>query len=271
MIVITCITNGYDEIPDDHYYDPDVQYICYTDGTISHKGAWEFREIPIKHECPLRLALYPKIRIDELFPVGTDVVWIDGCYVMTKEWVEKSKKMFPRTHMRHPKRFTYYEEIIEGYIGAFNSADDVIKITQTAKDMGYDFKKYSSPVCACIWQTVVESPFYKMWWDFSQISTRCDMIGFDLAKQLSGLEWNVVEDWLSVGVNFTGIGGDGRKGRKKLHPQNGEMNQWQKKDEMLSKLFEITKLYPKFYCSYWDREDKMREWVDTYVNFCYHK
>ena len=31
MIVVTCITNGYDEISDNHYYDSDVQYICYTD------------------------------------------------------------------------------------------------------------------------------------------------------------------------------------------------------------------------------------------------
>ena len=261
MIVVTCITNGYDQISDDHYYDPDVQYICYTDGTITHKGAWEFREIPIDHQCPLRRALYPKIRIDKLFPIGTDVVWIDGCYVMTKEWVEKSKLMFPRTYMKHPKRFTYYEEIIEGYIGAFNSADDLIKITQTAKDMGYKFKQYSSPVCACIWQTVVDSPFYEMWWEFSQISTRCDMIGFDLSKQLTDLDWNVVEDWMSVGIDFTN-----KKDRNKLHPQEGDMNQWKRRHDMLGELYKITKLYPKFYYHYWDREDKLMEWVDKYIS-----
>ena len=43
MIVYTCITNGYDEIPD-HYYDPDVQYVCFTDGTVEKKGPWEFRD-----------------------------------------------------------------------------------------------------------------------------------------------------------------------------------------------------------------------------------
>ena len=41
MIVVTCITNGYDEISDNHYYDTDVQYVCYTDGAVKKKGPWE--------------------------------------------------------------------------------------------------------------------------------------------------------------------------------------------------------------------------------------
>ena len=265
MIIFTCITNGYDEIPDDHYYDPDVQYVCYTDGSITHKGPWEFREIPLEHHCPLRRALFPKIRIDECFPLGSEVVWIDGCYVMTKKWVEFSKNMFPRTHMLHPKRFTYYEEIVEGYLSAFNSKEDVIKITETAKDMGYNFKKYSSPVLACMWQTVTDTQFHKFWWNFSQISTRCDMIGFDITKQLFDLEWNTVDDWFSTGIDFTGVGGSGRKGRRKMHPQNGDLDQWKRKDEILSELFKITRLHPKFYCKYWERQDKFQEWVEAHV------
>ena len=61
ITIYSCITNGYDEIPDEHYYDPDIRYVMFTDGSIEHKGAWEFRDIPIKHDCPLRLSLYPKI------------------------------------------------------------------------------------------------------------------------------------------------------------------------------------------------------------------
>ena len=57
MIIYTCITNGYDEIPD-HYYDPDVQYVCLTDGTIEKKGPWEFRDILFEHEDPVRLSTH---------------------------------------------------------------------------------------------------------------------------------------------------------------------------------------------------------------------
>ena len=63
ITIYTCITNGYDEIPNEHYYDPDVKYVCFTDGSIEHKEPWEFRDIPIEHECPRRLSAYPKINL----------------------------------------------------------------------------------------------------------------------------------------------------------------------------------------------------------------
>jgi len=85
-IIYTCITNGYDEIPNEHYYDPDIKYVCFTDGNIEHKEPWEFRDIPIQHECPRRLSAYPKINPHKLFPIGSKVAWIDGCYVMTKRY-----------------------------------------------------------------------------------------------------------------------------------------------------------------------------------------
>ena len=37
ITIYTCITNGYDEIPNEHYYDPDIKYVCFTDGSIEHK------------------------------------------------------------------------------------------------------------------------------------------------------------------------------------------------------------------------------------------
>jgi len=278
MIIFTCITNGYDEIPDDHYYDPDVQYVCYTDGTVTHKGAWEFREIPIESDCPLKLSLYPKIMINECFPIGSQVVWIDGCYLMNKKWVEFSKKLFeshPRTHMIHPNKFSYLDEIIEGYMAAFNTREDVIKITKTAKEMGFDFKNYGSPILASNWQTVTDSPvqekFQKIWWEFSQISTRCDQIGFEVAKQLSGLEFNTC-GFFETGGDFTGVGGKGRVGRKKIHPRPGDREQYMNRDKMLKEVAHMTCLPPKIYAKVFnERTEKGRErlniWLDYYKKF----
>ena len=99
ITIYSCITNGYDEIPDEHYYDPDIRYVMFTDGSIEHKGAWEFRDIPITHDCPLRLSLYPKIMQHKLFSEGDRVVWIDGCYVMTEEYVPVSY-----THLTLPTK-----------------------------------------------------------------------------------------------------------------------------------------------------------------------
>tara|TARA_Y100001970_G_scaffold291279_1_gene427839 strand:+ start:6458 stop:7270 length:813 start_codon:yes stop_codon:yes gene_type:complete len=262
MIIVTCITNGYDEIPDDNYYDPDVQYVCYTDGSIEKKGPWEFRDIPIQHDCPLRLALYPKIMMHECFPIGSQVVWIDGCYKHTRQWVELSKKLFPRTHLLHPKRFTYYEEIVEGYVASFQTKESVIEVTQTAKDMGFNFKTYTPLALATFWQTVDEEsiPFNEKWWEFSQISTRCDQIGFNVARQVTGLTWGKYDGYFTCGIDFTWE--TGKSGRKKLHPQIEDKEQWRKEKEILQELKHITKLRPEFYYKNGLNFDK---WVNRHI------
>lgn len=263
MIIYTCITNGYDEISDDHYYDPDVQYVCFTDGTIEKKGPWEFREIPINHSCPRRLSAYPKINPHKLFPIGEKTVWIDGCYVQTKEWVELSKKLLDkhlRTHMLHEHRFSYYEEVLEGFVSSFNTKEDVLEITNTIKELGYNFKKYSSPVLASIWRVITEDSFefHDMWWKYSLIGPNRDQVSFDASKQLSGLNWNIMENWWDAQIDFSYE--TGKSSRKKIHPQAGHLQQYKERDDLLQELKKITNLHPSLYAKYMF-EKTIKRWV----------
>tara|TARA_B100000900_G_scaffold258603_1_gene220403 strand:- start:106 stop:927 length:822 start_codon:yes stop_codon:yes gene_type:complete len=249
MIIYTCITNGYDTIPN-HYYDSEVQYVCFTDGTVDVPSPWEERPIPIEHECPRRLSAYAKINPHKLFPDGSQTVWIDGCYVMTKEYVEWCKNIFTkhkRTHMRHFFKFTYIEEVMEGYVASFNTYEDVMEITNTLKELGYNFRKYCSPVLASIWRTVEPEmyEFHDLWWKYSLIGPNRDQISFDTARQLTKLEWNVHEPrdkgvWPEVGIDF-----ENKVSRNKLHPQAGHLDQYKNTKPLLEELQKITRLVYK--------------------------
>lgn len=271
ITIYSCITNGYDEIPDDHYYDPDIRYVMFTDGSIEHKGAWEFRDIPIKHDCPLRLSLYPKIMQHKLFSEGDRVVWIDGCYVMTEEYVQYTKKLFEnhtRVHMRHPMSFTYYEEIAESYIASYNTVEDIINITKSADNIGFNFRKYTNPILASFWNTVGNAEFNELWWHLSQVSTRCDQIAFVVAKQITGLEWHTI-DWLESGVNFRGVDGKGRGregnvGRRKKHPKAGSKDQWKTMNDMLLKVKEIVGMNHILYNKHWRNKEFLYEWIEKH-------
>ena len=275
MIIYTCITNGYDEIPDEHYYDPDIKYVCFTDGTIKKKGAWEFREIPIEHECPRRRSAYPKINPHKLFPLGSKVAWIDGCYIMTKKYAEQCKKIsseYDFAIMRHTEKFTFYDEILEGFLGNMNSWDDQVTITRLMKENGYNFREYCSPVLGSFWRTITEDifEFHDLWWMFSLIGPNRDQLSFDLARQMTDLNLHFIEDgWLgtdyhgkridcnkpgSVGVLF---GSSGKQYRRKLHPQAGNFDSTTSKEQMIKKgdelidnLYPITKLHPRLYKRY---------------------
>ena len=271
ITIYSCITNGYDEIPDEHYYDPDIRYVMFTDGSIEHKGEWKFRDIPITHDCPLRLSLYPKIMQHKLFSEGDRVVWIDGCYVMTEEYVQYTKKLFEnhtRVHMRHPMSFTYYEEIAESYIASYNTVEDIINITKSADNIGFNFRKYTNPILASFWNTVGNAEFNELWWQLSQVSTRCDQIAFVVAKQITGLEWHTI-DWLESGVNFRGVDGKGRGregnvGRRKKHPKAGSKDQWKTMNDMLLQVKEIVGMNHILYNKHWRNKEFLYEWIEKH-------
>ena len=269
MIIYTCITNGYDEIPD-HYYDPDVQYVCFTDGTVEKKGPWEFRDILIEHECPRRRSAHPKINPHLYFPIGTKTTWIDGCYQMTKDYVERCKETLDNSDfsiMRHPCRFSYYDEVLEGFMASMNTWEDQILITNTLKDVGYNFKEYISPVLGSMWRVVTEDliKFDEMWWRYSLIGPNRDQISFDAARQITHMNMDVIEEgWCSLSLDRWGkrlpgtmgmtFGMEGKVGRKKLHPQAGHSTQYLERDKMLAELRKITGLHPFFYA----KHDHMR-------------
>ncbi len=266
-IIYTCITNGYDEIPNEHYYDPEIKYVCFTDGSIEHKEPWEFRDIPIEHECPRRLSAYPKINPHKLFPIGSKVAWIDGCYVMTKKYVEETKRIldtYPFTIMRHHNKFTYYDEVLEGYLGNMNTWDEQVEITKALAETGYKFRLYSSPVLGSFWRVITEDlfDFHDMWWKYSLIGPNRDQISFDCSRQFYNLDMHVIEDgWLGVHSHIPGsigvlFGSKGKQYRRKIHPQKGvfeglTLDEIQDKAwDLIYHLYPITKLHPKMYTRY---------------------
>ena len=249
LVIYTSITNWYDTIPDDMYYDPDVKYVCFTDGKVEKKGEWEFRDIPdfVYDEVdgdPRRLSAFAKICPHKLFPYGTKTVWLDGCYIHTKEWVDYSKKKLKEsglTHMLHPHRFTFHNEIMEGFGANFNSREQMLELVDALSKVEYDFKKYCSPVLTCIWRQVDDemAKFHDIWWKYSKIGSNRDQISFDCALQLTGIKWWVVHNWETIGLDLTSP--VSKAARNKRHPQAGHFNENSTYSEILEECYELLK------------------------------
>ena len=65
MIIYTCITNNYCELPE--LEDLGHEYICFHDGTVQEKFPWKLREIKYQHDDPVVLSRHPKILFHEYF------------------------------------------------------------------------------------------------------------------------------------------------------------------------------------------------------------
>jgi len=256
MVIYTCITNGYDILPEENYYDINVRYVCFHDGTIdTSKGPWEYIDIRKYCDitCPRRLSFFPKANPHLFFPKGTHTVWIDGCYVHTKEFVDNSLKCFPFTMLRHASKFSYYDEMLEGFLCAFFTYEDALELSRTLKDHGYDFRKYSSPLGTIVWRTINEETikFNELWYKYSLIGPNRDQISFDAALQFSGTKPTVFENRNDTGVP---LGFFNKKGRRGMHPQYGNKEQHKKRQEFLEDLKKIVCLSTKIYTNYTDHE-----------------
>ena len=246
IIIYTCITNGYDNLVSDFYH-PNVRYVCFHDGTIDTSiTPWEYIKLDVDINCPRRLSFYPKANPHLFFPSGSKTIWIDACYKHTPQFLSMSRECFPFTILRHPSKFTYYDEILEGFMCAFFSYNDAINLTKKLKEKGYDFKKYSSPLGTILWRTI--SPeinrFNDSWYKWSLVGCNRDQIALDIALKESDVLPSIIENREETGIP---LGYNNKFGRKGKHPQRGDLQQFHRKNELLQELKEITGLHPKLY------------------------
>jgi len=218
MIVYSCITDGYDEIPD-QYYDPDVRYVMFHDGTINIPEPWE--AIDIRDYCsetnPRLLSFYPKAMPHLFFPQGSNTVWVDGCYVMTKEFIENSRRLFPHTIVRHPKGLLFVGEMLEGFDNNYYTREDGIELTMKLKESGYRFSQYRSIQSIFVWRTIDDDmiKFNELWWQWGIAGNPRDNIAHDVALQFSKLSPKIVKNRSSLGML---VGELNKIGRRKSHP-----------------------------------------------------
>ena len=258
-IIYTCITNGYDEFQQGNYYHPDIRYVCFHDGTVDTTvGPWEYIKLDVDIDCPRRLSFYPKANPHLYFPEGSNTIWIDGCYKHTREFVARSRYCFPFTMLRHASKFSYFDEMLEGFTCAFFSYDDAIELTKKLKGIGYNFRTYASPLGTIVWRTLTPEmrKFNESWYKWSLVGCNRDQISYDVAIKESGIQLpSVFENRCDSGVP---LGFYEKWGRKGYHPQRGDKEQYKRKDELLKEMGEITGLNPKLYTSYPDHEFYMK-------------
>ena len=257
LIVYTCITNEHDILPAHSYFDPDVRYVCFHDGTVDKSvKQWEYVELNLDIEDPRDYSYYVKAHPHEFFPDNSYTVWVDGCFVLTKQFIDNSMKSFPFSVLRHGGKFSYYDEMLEGFTCAFFGYDDAINLSKSLKESGYNFKDYSSPQCTILWRKLTDDMkvFNETWYKWGSRGYNRDNIPFDASMQFTGFIPKFYDDRDDSGIE---LGFINKVGRRKKHPQHGDKKQYQLKDKFLDELKDISGL-PKICAIYREHDFYMK-------------
>ena len=152
MIIFTTNINSYDNIPD-HYYDGDVKYVMFYDKPIEEKGEWEFIKLDCKYDHPVLNAYHTRC-LSHLF-FDEPHVWIDGCYTMTKEFVENSKMFLEEneiTLMHHPDKRTLLQELLKLYRWGFVPEERLYKFCADLGKTGFKPSFFDHTINCCLWR-----------------------------------------------------------------------------------------------------------------------
>ncbi len=121
-IVYTCITGGYDDVPQHKYIAPDWDYILFTDNAdlirAGHIYHWTVRPLMFDKMDNVRNNRWHKINAHILFPNYEYSLYLDGNIIINDKKVFDNLKQFIANGIKiaiplHPKRDCIYAEAEE--------------------------------------------------------------------------------------------------------------------------------------------------------------
>lgn len=117
IIVYSVNINGYDEVNEPKVYDPNVEYILFTDNEEIKSDVWKIKSIEfLNKNLDLRKkARYIKINSHLVLPPHDISIWIDHCFEPKFENVENLLNEIEFTGKnimayKHPERNCLYDE-----------------------------------------------------------------------------------------------------------------------------------------------------------------
>lgn len=139
IIVYTCVTNGYDQIYSPSPANPNIEYICFNDGTISVPPPWRDSRLPNKY-CGAKANRHTKICYYEydVLREADILIYIDGSVRIVgdlEDLVSYVDKSDGHTFLyEHPYRNCIYEEINECAISKKAPLNDLAKLNKKLKN-----------------------------------------------------------------------------------------------------------------------------------------
>jgi O-antigen biosynthesis protein len=197
--VYTAIIGNYDNLKAPEFVEPDVDYICFSDGPIRAHPIWTVVRIRYFHIDPTRTARFVKLNPHKLLPQYEICIWADANILLRKPLrplIEELGPDAPLLFLKHPRRECVYEEA-EACKVLGNEADDALD-RQCLR-----YRTLGIPENCGLYETnffIVDTSnhetrlFFETWWSELQKESRRDQLALAFVKFTTGIEPNYLFD-----------------------------------------------------------------------------
>lgn len=195
IVVYTAILGDYDVLLPPDTEEENVDYICFTDESVTVPEPWEEREIEASSQ-PLKMGSGRlKMLPHEYFPEYEYSIWIDGNIQIQKSVNGIIDRYLGDTHLAvasHPKRSCIYEEADTCVEMGKTDEETVEKQMRRYREEGFP-KDYGLSATGVLIRRHNKADVVNamnIWWDeFRNFSNR-DQLSFEYATWKRGLNYN---------------------------------------------------------------------------------
>tara|TARA_R110000822_G_scaffold123503_3_gene257962 strand:- start:1930 stop:2688 length:759 start_codon:yes stop_codon:yes gene_type:complete len=146
MILYKCLIGNFPIIPEEHYFDPNIEYVFFHTHPIENKhGKWNFINIPIS-DNPIQDQRKYKILSHELF--NSPSIYVDFNYLLKPDSFNTIKSLLGKNSFNvaeHPFRKTYLDELCD-WMFCCSDDKETTTITRYLRYLGYDFNQHFCPL-----------------------------------------------------------------------------------------------------------------------------
>ena len=234
MIIYTCLTDNYVELPE--HMPCGAEY--YVFGVEDPPAPWKSLPNPKHIDDPIRLSRYHKIYCpfdESVYVDASKLHLLNDSFIEISEHILNNHDFFC---MRHPHKHTYLEECAEYVSNGWVDEKTIFDFTERAIKYGYKFSDHFPPLCTILWRRN-QWYFNDTWWEWYSKGGIRDQLSFSVALQLTKIkyEWEDSREFLN---KFTDAEPDGIWWKNRT----GDYRYCDKKDpsNMIDKLSKMTGL-----------------------------
>ncbi len=200
LVIYTCITGGYDTLPDPSAVCPYIDYVCFTDSpTPVTEGVWEFRPLSRRERTATLTSRWHKLHPHELFPDCEYTLWIDGNVTIADvRLYDRLESMMTSgvtiAGLRHPSRDDVYEEALRILHGRRETLPNVMNTARFLRREGMPrhFGLYESNVILRRHGDPGVIAFDNLWWDMLHRFSGRDQLSQTYCLWKTGLSYDLI-------------------------------------------------------------------------------
>jgi len=187
-VVYTCITGGYDDVPEHKYINPNWDYILFTDNTDlinkGHINQWAVRSLVYNESTNVKNARYHKVNAHKLFPEYEYSLWLDANISVNNENIfYKCDKYINNGTLiavpKHPERDCIYDESKEIIARRYDLRKTINQEIRVLKNEKYPKHNGLSETCILFRRHNDMSNVMDLWWEMIKSYSKRDQLSFN--------------------------------------------------------------------------------------------